>query len=109
MHAILIPTQNPYESYFFNFKSFMALTYSFIAWKFWHYAFWSYQGKTIDTLSRSIIHFGSVFSIIWRLLVQNIIIVVWIAFISPFSGIKTWRKAVKHNNILTVDNGTSAI
>lgn len=109
IHTILMPIQNPYVSYFFNFKSFMALIYSFIAWKFWHYSFWSYQGKVIDTFSRNIIHFGSVFSLVWKILVQNIVVVVWIAFISPFSGIKTWRKAVKHNKILTVDNGTNDI
>ncbi len=105
VQAILKPSYYEYESYLFNFESFIALLYSFIAWKFWHYSFWSYQGKIIDTFSRNIIHLGSVFSLVWRILVQNIIVVVWIAFISPLSGIKTWRKAIKHNRILTVENG----
>lgn len=109
IQIILMPTHLPSESYFFNFESFIAFIYSFSAWKFWHYSFWSYQGKIIDTFSRNIIHFGSIFSLIWKLLVQNIVVVIWIAFISPFSGIKTWRKAVKNNKILEVDNGMTNI
>lgn len=109
IQIILMPTHVPSESYFFNFESFIAFIYSFAAWKFWHYSFWSYQGKIIDTFSRNIIHFGSIFSLIWKLLVQNIVVMVWIAFISPFSGIKTWRKAVKNNKILEVDNGMTNI
>lgn len=109
IQIILMPTHLPSESYFFNFESFIAFIYSFSAWKFLHYSFWSYQGKIIDTFSRNIIHFGSIFSLIWKLLVQNIVVVIWIAFISPFSGIKTWRKAVKNNKILEVDNGMTNI
>lgn len=35
---------------------------------------------------------------------QDLIIIVWITFIFPISGIKTWRKAVKHNRKLFIDN-----
>lgn len=75
-----------------------------IAFIFWHYAFWSFQGGTIDTFSRNMIYLGSIWTLIWKIVVQNIIILIWIAFIAPFSGIKTWRKAVKHNKILFVNN-----
>lgn len=109
IQAFLMPTYDPNKSYFLNSASFIAFAYSLVAWKFWHYSFWSYQGKIIDTFSRNIIHFGSVFSLVWKILVQNIIIIVWIAFLSPFSGIKTWRKAVKHNKILMVDNGRNDV
>lgn len=81
------------------------LIWTIVAWLFWHYSFWSYQGGIIDKFSRNIIYFGSIWSLIWKSVVQNIVILIWIAFIAPFSGIKTWRKAVKYNKTLSVDNG----
>lgn len=80
------------------------LIWSVSAWIFWHYSFWSYQGGAIDTFSRHIIYIGSIWSLIWRLVVQNIVLLTWIAFIAPFSGVKTWRKAVEHNKVLFVGN-----
>ncbi|GCF92151.1 hypothetical protein NRIC_00420 [Enterococcus florum] len=80
------------------------LIWTVIAFIFWHYAYWSYQGGVIDTFSRNIIYVGSIWSLIWKIVVQNIVIQIWIAFIAPISGIKTWRKAVKHNKILFVNN-----
>ena len=80
------------------------LIWTIVAWFFWHYSFWSYQGGIIDKFSRNIIYFGSIWSLIWKIVIQNIIILIWIAFIAPFSGIKTWRKAIKHNKTLFVDS-----
>ncbi len=82
--------------------SVIPMIWAIIAFIFWHYAYWSYQGGVIDTFSRNIIYFGSIWSLIWKTIVQNIVIQIWIAFIAPFSGIKTWRKAVKYNKILFV-------
>jgi len=59
----------------------------------------------IDTFSRNIIYYGSIWSLIWKIFVQNIIIQIWIAFIAPFSGIKAWRKSIKNNKILFIDTG----
>lgn len=82
----------------------LAIIWTVLAWIFWHYAFWSYNGGFIDTFSRNIIHFGSIFSLIWKIIFQNLIILIWVSFIAPFSGIKTWRKAVKNNKNLVVNN-----
>ncbi|MDV7757856.1 hypothetical protein [Liquorilactobacillus mali] len=89
---------------FISMNSVVPLIWTIIAWLFWHYSFWSYQGGIIDKFSRNIIYFGSIWSLIWKIFVQNIVILIWIAFIAPFSGIKTWRKAVKNNKTLFVDN-----
>lgn len=75
-------------------NSIIPVIYVIIACIFWHYAFWRFQDGVIDTFSRNIIYFGSIGSLIWKMIVQNIVILTWIAFIAPFSGIKTWRKAV---------------
>lgn len=90
---------------FISMNSVVPLIWTIVAWLFWHYSFWSYQGGIIDKFSRNIIYFGSIWSLIWKSVVQNIVILIWIAFIAPFSGIKTWRKAVKYNKTLFVDNG----
>ncbi|MGM0112528.1 hypothetical protein [Enterococcus sp. DIV0187] len=74
------------------------------AFLFWHYSYWRFQGGVMDTFSRNIVYFGSIWSLIWKIIVQNIVIQIWIALIAPISGIKTWRKAVKHNKILFVEN-----
>jgi len=84
--------------------SILPLIWSLIAYLFWHYAFWQFQGSFIDTFSRNLIHFGSIWSLIGKVILQNIIILIWIAFIAPVSGIKTWRKAVKLNKTLFVEN-----
>lgn len=87
-----------------SLNSIFPLVYTVIAWIFWHYSFWRFQGGIIDTFSRNMIYFGSIWSLIWKMVVQNIIILTWIAFIAPFSGIKTWRKAVKYNKTLLIDS-----
>lgn len=74
-----------------------SLLWTLIAWKFWHYSYWSFQGGVIDTFSKRILHIGSIPAIMGRIILQNVIIVLWIAFISPLSGIKTWLKALKNN------------
>lgn len=82
----------------------IALIWTIVAWMFWHYSFWSYQGGIVDNFSRSLIHFGSIWAIIGRLIFQNCFILIWIAFIAPISGIKTWLKAVKNDKRLFVNN-----
>lgn len=100
---------NTHDHYWLNGQTFLILIWVTLAWIFWHYAFWRFQGGVIDTFSRNMIYFGSIWSLIWKLVAQNLIIMVWIAFISPISGIKTWRKAVKHNRKLFIDNQKSDI
>lgn len=85
-------------------NSIIPFIWSSIAFLFWHYAFWAFQGGIIDTFSKNLIHFGSIWGLIWKVIVQNVFILIWIAFIAPASGIKTWRKAVKNNKILFVSN-----
>jgi len=87
--------------------SILPFVWSFTAWLFWHYSFWHFQGGFIDTFSRNLIHFGSIWSLIGRAILQNIIILVWIALIAPVSGIKTWRKAIKLNKTIFVENNQS--
>lgn len=89
-------------------STFLAIIWTILAWIFWHYSFWSFQGGVVDTFSRNIIYFGSIWSLVWKIIVQNIVIQLWIAFIAPFSGIKTWRKAVKNNKILFVENNKNS-
>ena len=91
-----------------NLSTFLSIIWIILAWIFWHYSFWSFQGGIIDTFSRNIIYFGSIWSLVWKIIVQNIVIQLWIAFIAPFSGIKTWRKAVKNNKILFVENNKNS-
>lgn len=81
-----------------------AFLYAVLAFIFWHYSFWSYQGGIIDTFSRNLIQFGSIWGLVWKAIVQNILILLWIAFIAPFSGIKTWLKASKNNKVLMIEN-----
>lgn len=80
------------------------LIHSVLAWKFWHYAYWSFQGGFIDNLSKSIIYIGSIWAVIGKILLQNFVILLWIPFIAPISGFITWRKAVRHNKYLYIDN-----
>lgn len=100
---------NTHDHYWLNGQTFLIVIWVALAWIFWHYSFWRFQGGIIDTFSRNMIYFGSIWSLIWKLVAQNLIIMVWIAFISPISGIKTWRKAVKHNRKLFIDNQKSDI
>lgn len=88
----------------FSINSINALIYSMIAWKFWHYAFWSFNGGIIDNLSKSIFYIGSIGAVIGKIFLQNFLLLVWIALIAPFSGFKTWRKAVKNDKILFYGN-----
>lgn len=89
----------------FSIKGIFPYAWSISAWLFWHYAFWSYQGGIIDNFSRSIIYIGSFFSLIWKTIVQNFLILLWISLIAPISGFKTWRKAVKNDSVLYIKNG----
>ena len=75
-----------------------------LAWIFWKYAFWSYQGGIIDRFTNSLILFGSLGALIGKIILANFLILIWIAFIAPFSGLKTWRKAVKNNKNLFIEN-----
>lgn len=109
LFIILRYSQSTYNNNLISINSVIPLIYSVIAFVFWHYAFWSYQGGIIDNFSKSIIYFGSIWSLIWKIIVQNIIILIWIAFIAPVSGIKTWRKALKHNKVLFVDNNQNDV
>lgn len=84
--------------------SIFPLIWAVISFLFWHYSYWRFQGGVIDTFSRNIIYFGSIWSLVWKIIFQNIVIQLWIALIAPISGIKAWRKAVKHNKILFVEN-----
>ncbi|PTJ12722.1 hypothetical protein BU038_12050 [Staphylococcus simulans] len=94
----IIPYINRVDNY--GGYTFIAIIWTFFSWIFWHYSFWKFRGGIIDTISRNIIYFGSIWSIIWKLTVQNILIVIWIAFIAPISGFFTWRRAVKDNLVL---------
>lgn len=78
------------------------LVWGIMGWLFWHYAYFSYQGGFIDSFSRSLIRFGGIFELFWKLIMHNIIIYLWITFISPISGVKTWLKAKKQNKVLYV-------
>ena len=109
LFIILRYSQSTYNDNLISINSVIPLIYSVIAFIFWHYAFWSYQGGIIDNFSKSIIYYGSIWSLIWKIIVQNIIILIWIAFIAPFSGIKTWRKALKYNKTLFVDNNQNDV
>lgn len=97
--------QSTMDNSLFSAASILPLIWTVLAFVFLHYAYWSYQGGVIDTFSRNIIYYGSIWSLIWKIFVQNIIIQIWIAFIAPFSGIKAWRKSIKNNKILFIDTG----
>lgn len=84
----------------FSIDSIYPLIYSIIAWKFWHYSFWSFKGGVIDDLSKRIFYIGSIWTVLGKIFLQNFVILIWIAIIAPFSGIKTWLKAVKHDKVL---------
>ena len=84
--------------------SIIPLIYSIVAWKFWHYAFWSFQGGIIDNLSKSIIYIGSIWTVLGKIFLQNFVLLIWIALIAPLSGIKTWRKAIKNDKYLYINN-----
>lgn len=102
--VVIVSLNNPYDNN--NLKQLIIWIYTFIAAYFWHYSYWSYQNGVIDTFSKNFIHIGSIVSVIWRVLVHNCLILFWIFMIAPFSGFKTWRKAVKHNKELYVLSST---
>lgn len=79
---------------------FPALVWALVAWKFWPYSFWSFQGGLIDNVSKSVLHIGPITTILGKIFLQNILVVLWISLIAPISGIKTWLKAIKYNKIL---------
>ncbi len=89
---------------FLSPRGLFALVWCFLAWRFWHYAYWSFQGGFIHNFVTNLIHFGSIGALIWKIFVQNFLIMIWITLIAPLSGIKTWLKAVKHDKILYVEN-----
>lgn len=103
------PSYGPFINTIFSLDSIYALTYSVVAWKFWHYAFWSFKGGVIDNLSNSIIYIGSIWAVLGKIFLKNFILLIWIAFIAPISGIKTWRKAIKHNKYLYIENGKNDV
>lgn len=80
------------------------MIYSIIAWKFWHYAYWSFRGGIIDNLSKSTIYIGPIWAVLGKIFLQTFIILLWVTFIAPFSGIKTWLKAVKYDKVLFYGN-----
>lgn len=82
----------------------IVLIYALLAWRFWHYAFWNFQGGIVDNLSKSIIYIGSIWGVLGKIFLQNFVVLIWIALIAPFSGVLTWRKAVKHGKYLYIDN-----
>lgn len=84
--------------------SIFPMIYCVIAWKFWHYAFWRFQGGIIDNLSKSIFYIGSIWAVVGKIFLQHFLILMWVAFIAPISGIITWRKAVKNNKYLFIEN-----
>lgn len=83
---------------------FCALLYTYVGWKFWHYAYWSFKGGAIDSIANSIIYIGSIWSVFAKIFLQHFLLLIWIGFIEPFSGIKTWKKAVKHDKYLYIQN-----
>lgn len=85
----------------------VAITWTAFSWVFWHYSFWSFQGGALHNMSSGIVHIGSIFSVIWKVVVQNILLVAWVGLIAPFSGIKTWKKAEKNAKVLYVNNKDS--
>ncbi|MFL2079435.1 hypothetical protein [Marinilactibacillus psychrotolerans] len=97
-------TYGPFSDTILSTNSILPLIYSTIAWKFWHYAYWSFQGGVIDNLSKSIIYIGSFWGVLGKLFLQNFLILIWIALIAPFSGINTWLKAVKLDKVLFYGN-----
>ena len=46
---------------------------------------------------------GTFWNLVGRTILQHILVYLWITFIAPISGIKTWRKAVKNDKILYVE------
>ena len=81
----------------------LASVMTVLSFKFWHYSYWSYQGGLIDTFLRNYIRFGTFWNLVGRTILQHVLVYLWITFIAPFSGIKTWRKAVKNDKILYVE------
>ena len=81
----------------------LASVMTILSFKFWHYSYWSYQGGLIDTFLRNYIRFGTFWNLVGRTILQHVLVYLWITFIAPFSGIKTWRKAVKNDKILYVE------
>ncbi len=75
-----------------------------LSWRFWHYAYWNYQGKFLDRFFSSLIIFGGIITLPLKLILCNTIILLWIALIAPITGIMTWRKAVKYEKILFINN-----
>lgn len=89
---------------YFSFRGIMVLIWCIVSWIFWHYAYWSFQGGIVHNFISSLFHFGTIGALIWRLIVQNFLVLMWISLIAPLSGIKTWLKAVKHDKILYIEN-----
>ncbi|MFC4652228.1 hypothetical protein ACFO26_04840 [Lactococcus nasutitermitis] len=87
----------------------LPIIWTVLAWIFWKYAFWSYQGGIIDRFTNSLILFGSIGALIGKIILANFLILIWIALIAPFSGLKTWRKAVKNNKNLFINNDRSDV
>ena len=65
--------------------------------------YWSYQGGHIDNFLSGYIRFGGFISLVFRTILQNILVYLWITFIAPLSGYVTWQKAVKNDKVLYIE------
>lgn len=82
----------------------IGICWTVLSWIFWHYAFWAYQGGLIDNFLRSLIHFGSIWGVLLKIILQNLLVIIWISLIAPVSGFLTWRKAVEKDAVLFIED-----
>ncbi|MCD8914295.1 hypothetical protein K2V61_01805 [Staphylococcus simulans] len=80
----------------------IGICWTILSWIFWHYSYWAYQGGVIDNFLSSLIHFGSIWGLLLKVIFKNLLVLIWISFIAPISGFFTWRKAVKQNAVLFI-------
>ena len=81
----------------------VSLLLGVLSFVFWHYSYWSYQGGHIDNFLSGYIRFGGFISLVFRTILQNILVYLWITFIAPLSGYVTWQKAVKKDKVLYIE------
>ncbi|MEG9284609.1 MULTISPECIES: hypothetical protein [Aerococcus] len=93
----------------FSLGGLFALVWTFFAWIFWHYSFWNYHCGFLYNFINHFVYFGSFFSLLLKILIQNFFILLWVTFTAPIVGFLIWRKAVRHGRPLTIDNARTRI
>lgn len=85
------------------FGAIIGLVWILAAFVFWHYAFWSFTRGQLVKVVRPLLNLKIPYAFAISLFIQYLL-AIWITLIAPFSGYKTWKMAVKNDQVLYLKN-----